>query len=288
MSTLLHTIWRPIFVLLRSAVFTVFWVALLLAYGRYVEPQWVLPSHNAVTMAELKAGLPIRIVQISDLHGQEFNRPGRLAELVNRQKPDVLVLTGDAVDGTVSDLDYLDRNLTPLQARFGKYFVLGNNEYSAEVSVEALIKRVEKAGFVVLRNSNTLVDIQGQKLWLVGVDDPSSGRADLAKALKGVGAGPKVLLSHSPEIIDQAAKAKIDLVLAGHTHGGQIRIPGIGNMVVNVAPEYEAYVSGMYEKDSTALYVNRGIGETRLPFRLFAPPEVAVLDLDSAKTETGE
>lgn len=268
---------------LKSALAGLLWATLILGYGRFVEPGWVWTSHNIVNLPGLKADPAVRIVQISDLHGQEFGTPGYLAEKVNRENPDLLVLTGDALDGRFSDLGYLERNLAPMKAKYGKFFVFGNNEYSLMMPLEDYVKQLEKAGFVILKNRSVQMNIRGQKFRLVGVDDPNYGRPDLSSALKDAGAGPKILLAHSPEIIYQAARAGVDLVLAGHTHGGQIRLPGLGNLATNVQPRFERFVSGFYQVGGTKLYVNRGIGTTRLLFRMFAPPEIAVFDLKAGE-----
>lgn len=258
-------------------------VPLILVYSLWVEPNWLRTTQKSIEIAGIAQGQPIKIVHLSDLHTKTFSRSDYLVEKVNSQKPDIIVITGDVFDGRWNDLNYIDSYLAPLKATYGKYFVYGNNEYHKRVDIKAFSTHLEKSGYVVLQNSNIKLDIRNQTLWLIGVDDPHTGRDNLAKALQGVGDGPKVLLAHSPEIINDAVKEGIDLVLVGHTHGGQMRLPGLRNTIVNVRSGYEEYLRGLYQVGNTQMYVNRGIGTTRLPMRLFVPPEIAVFDLQQAR-----
>lgn len=267
----------------RLVLIMVTLVAILLAYACYVEPNWLWTTKKSIEIAGISAGQSIRIVHLSDLHAKTLRRADLLTGKVHSQKPDIIVLTGDVIDGRFDDLTYINQLLTPLEATYGKYFVYGNNDHNRRIDAEAFSESLEKAGFVILPNSNLKLDIKGQTLWLIGVDDPHTGRDNLAKAMQGVGEGPKVLLAHSPEIIDDAVREGIDLVLVGHTHGGQVRLPGAGNIIVNVRPGYEEYLRGLYKVGRTQMYVNRGIGTTRLPMRLFVPPEIAVFDLQQAR-----
>jgi len=277
----------------------------------------------------------LRIVQISDLHGKR-SLQNKLPEKVNGLKPDILVITGDIIDNYHIDYSYIEQLAGPMRAKYGKFFVSGNNEYSTQLSWDEMEKTFRSSGVKVLHNSNYRIKISGGNLWLVGVDDPNRGRARLSEALKGTDGAPKILLAHSPEIIDEARAAKIDIVLAGHTHGGQIRIPGLDQrpglrnrfdeileklnywvnrganfiwrhrdrinevnlpgmrieetdksqfkgagevFTYNIKPGYEKYIAGLYRAGDTQMYVNRGLGETRIPFRLFSPPEITEFQL---------
>lgn len=267
----------------RLAVIVVASIVLVSGYAGYLEPNYLWITQKPIKIAGVSTGQSIKIVHLSDIHTKTFSRPDYLVEKVNSQKPDIIVITGDVFDGRLNDLTYMERYLAPLEANYGKYFVYGNNEYIGKVDMEGFSAHLEKAGYIILRNNNVKLDLKGQTLWLIGVDDPHTGRDNLAKAMQGVGEGPKVLLAHSPEIIDDAVREGIDLVLVGHTHGGQVRLPGAGNIIVNVRPGYEEYLRGLYKVGRTQMYVNRGIGTTRLPMRLFVPPEIAVFDLQQAR-----
>lgn len=312
-------------------------LALVFFYAREVEPYLLVVNKEKIVLTNLPRELDgIRIVQISDLHGKEFS--GNKLEKVSSLHPDILVITGDVLDRAHSDYRYIQRVLGPMQAKFGKFFVPGNNEYNTNLSWTEMATAYKKANVMVLRNRNYPVKFKGKHLWLVGVDDPNTDHDRLDQALQGTDQAPKILLAHSPEIIDKAGARNVDLVLAGHTHGGQVRIPGLAerpelkrkldiillraNYLVNrginyvwrrgeqindiyfqdmqlsgldkpevnlpdiglmfsfnMKPGFEKYVSGFYSVGHTKLYVNRGIGETWIPFRLFSPPEITEFEL---------
>ena len=311
---------------------------LLFFYARQVEPNLLMVHQQKVVIKNLPKELAgLRIVQISDLHGKEFTGD-KLVEKVNRLRPDILVITGDVLDGLHPQYEYIERVLGPMQARLGKFYVSGNNEYSANLSWGEMEKAYQQAKVTVLHNQSCRINFKGKYLWLVGIDDPSTGHDRLDLALQGTGQATKILLAHSPEIINQAEAKKIELVLVGHTHGGQIRIPGLArrpelkykverifekaNHVVNrilnyirahtdelnqinitntrlpeirqseirlpkadlmftlnMKPGFEKYVAGFYQVGDTRMYVNRGLGETWIPFRLFSPPEITEFQL---------
>jgi len=298
-------------------------LTVLLYYSRQIEPYLLVVKRVPIEIANLPPGMEgLRIVQISDLHGKEF-RDNRLVQKVNSLEPDILVITGDVIDRYHPDYSYIERVLGPMRVRLGKFMVCGNNEYSFNLSTERMDRSYHKAKVTVLHNRSHRIDYRNDHLWLVGVDDPNKGRDDLNLALKGTDGAPKILLAHSPEIIDKAKACKIDLVLAGHTHGGQVNIPGISQkpevkykidkfleqvdrevrvilpetkfagkaeeeinvskagklLEGNMKPGFEKYVSGLYSLGVTQMYVNRGLGETRAPYRLFAPPEITEFEL---------
>ena len=321
MLLLFRLVWR-IVKLLSIAVIA---LALLLVYAREVEPNLLLVSREEVAVRNLAEAFDgLRIVQISDLHGREFTKD-KLTAKVNSLQADILVITGDVIDRQHDDLSYIERVIGPMQAKYGKFFVTGNNEYSYGISLAKMNEAYRRAGVKVLNNTSFRLDKGGSHFWLVGVEDPNTNRHRLSLALKNTNQAPKILLAHSPEIINEAADQNIELVLTGHTHGGQIRLPGLSQrpelkndveqalekadywlnrglkyiwakldmaerpkidlpkpgpvLDYNMKPGFEKYVSGFYQAGDTTMYVNRGIGETRIPFRLFSPPEIAVFEL---------
>ena len=222
----------------------------------------------------------LKIAQISDLHIAPLLGADYVAKVVaecNRQAPDVVVITGDLVDGSVSQLWPQAELLGQLRAPQGVFFITGNHEYYS--GVEAWLAALTSLGIRVLRNEHvTLRDPHGGAFDLVGVDDlagrnmaPGHG-PDLIAALAGRDPSrPSVLLAHQPRMIHQAAAHHIDLMLSGHTHGGQIW--PFGYIVRLVQP----YLSGWAQHGDTQIYVNRGTGYWGPPMRLGQRPELTVL-----------
>ena len=137
---------------------------------------------------------------------------------------------------------------------------------------------------MILNNENQSIVVNQQDIWIIGVDDPVGGYDNLSRAITGIPEGGfKLLLSHSPAIIEEAHRARIELVLAGHTHGGQIYIPLISHLIVRLLGG-KGYIAGLYRVSQTYMYVTRGIGTSILPLRAFCPPEITLIKLEKEKT----
>ncbi len=252
------------------------------------------PSHSAYRAALRRLDIrlveiPIRrlpepfrgytIAYLSDLHVGSFLRSEDLvavARRVSALRPDLIALGGDFINYFEDELDELVPALRHLQARDGLVAVPGNHEYYAE-DPKRLLKRLADLGPVVLLNDAIAIRRGGTALWILGVDDGERGNFDLDAALRPVENGdPKILLSHQPDALPLAAERGIDLVLSGHTHGGQFRFPWIGPIVHHTK---HGYVGGLYRHGESTLYVGRGIGAAVVPFRLNCPPEVPFIRL---------
>ncbi len=226
----------------------------------------------------------LRIVQISDIHAgptikRDFVR--QITNQVNELKPDLIALTGDLVDGSVS---YLSNDVAPLadlRAPLGKFFITGNHEYYS--GVEHWLKETERIGFTNLVNEHRLVNINGATLTVAGVTDQEAGRilpeqkTDPAKALRGTPADSiKILLAHQPASINEASRLGVDLQLSGHTHGGQFK-----PFHLAVKQAYP-YVAGLHYHEGTWIYVNSGTGYWGPPLRIGIPNEITVIRLTKA------
>jgi predicted MPP superfamily phosphohydrolase len=223
---------------------------------------------------------PLVIVQLSDLHIDGWRDVRRLAHaltLVSQARPDVIVITGDFVLDHAEALQPAIPLLTSLSAPLGVYAVLGNHDlWSDRHAVTAALRA---SGITVLDNSGTKLTRGEISIFLAGLDDPWSGTPDLDAALAGNTAGlPVVLLLHEPDLgHDYVESGRAWLLLAGHSHGGQVRIPGRGPLVL---PAYaRRYTQGLYPVGDGWIYVNRGIGMATIPIRLFCRPEVTVLTI---------
>jgi uncharacterized protein len=231
-----------------------------------------------------KALSGFRIVQVSDLHigptlGGEWL--AGVVDGVNAADPDIVVITGDLVDGSVADLRADVAALGRLRAKHGVYFVTGNHEYYS--GVDAWLAELRRLGVRPLRNERVSIGEGEDSFDLAGVDDWSAHRfggdhgADLARALAGRDERRElVLLAHQPKQIDEAEKHGVGLQLSGHTHGGQIFPWGF---FVRLD---QPYVAGLSRQGDTHIYVSRGTGFWGPPMRVGAPPEISVIELTTA------
>ena len=234
------------------------------------------------------AGLPqplhgFSIVQITDLHiGSTIRRRfvQSVVDVANRQEPDLIVVTGDVVDGRVDDLREHTAPLAQLRARHGVFAVTGNHEYYSGAG--AWIEEFARLGMSVLMNRHVVLEHGAAPLVVAGVADYSahhfdrSHRSDAARALEGApsrAAAPRVLLAHQPRSADAADAAGIDLQLSGHTHGGQF-LPWRW-----AVPLQQPYTAGLHRHGQMWLYVSRGTGYWGPPKRLGAPSEITRLRL---------
>ncbi|MGH9358330.1 MAG: metallophosphoesterase [Terriglobia bacterium] len=222
----------------------------------------------------------LRIVQLTDIHLSLFTHleeVQRAVDLANRLHPDVIALTGDYVTLSPNYIWPAARALGKLRARLGVFAVLGNHDF--RVDAEEITRALRAQRIRVLRNSHHALRSGGATLWLVGVDDVWFSSDDLPAALESIPAcEPKILLCHNPAGISSAAKSGIDLMLSGHTHGGQVRLPIFGSLY---RPK-QGFLAGWNHLGETQIYVSRGIGKVVLPVRVSCPPEISCLCLRRA------
>jgi hypothetical protein len=230
---------------------------------------------------DLPFGRRVRVVQLTDIHsGLYMSREEmrRYAEQVNALRPDVFVLTGDYISNSMRFLPPCLEEMARVSARCGRFATLGNHEhwYGQLEELQAIFNR---HGISLLQNGHQVIETPEGPFAVAGIDDLRTGAPDLPAALRGIAPGiPTILLSHRPEIFPQAAAGGIALTLAGHYHGGQIKLSLPGGDI-SLAHLRTPYPEGLYRINDSHLYVSRGIGTTFTPVRLNAPPEVTLLHL---------
>lgn len=219
----------------------------------------------------------LSIAHLSDLHMTgRVTRPyyDEMVELTNAQQPDVIVITGDICE-KVACLEWIVPTLGRLRAKEGKFFVLGNHELKLP-DVSHLRRLMEQAGFVDVASQSRLVPLRGREILLAGTEMPWFGSLpnDLPSVTEGLF---RLLLSHTPDLLPWAKASAFDLMLAGHNHGGQIRLPIIGPLIAPSNYGFR-YAGGLYYEEPTLLHVSRGLGGLH-PVRLNCPPELPILIL---------
>lgn len=222
----------------------------------------------------------LRVVQLTDIHHSIFTPleyVQRAVKLTNLMHPDVVALTGDYVTFSPSYIWPVAQMLGKLRARHGVFAVLGNHDF--KVDAGEITHALQAQSIRVLRNQHYALRARSATLWMMGVDDLWSGVDDMAAALHSVPArDPKILLCHNPMGIHRAASYGIDFMLAGHTHGGQVRLPVVGSVRGN-SKLGERFVDGWNRLNGTQIYISRGIGRSVVPLRLNCPPEIACFRL---------
>lgn len=267
------------------------------SYGVRVEPTWLEVTQTPIGVRDLPAGFHgCRIVQLSDFHCSRHVTSAYLAEAVDlaqAQEPDLVVLTGDFVHRGYRYVNQVAQALARLSAPLGVYAVLGNHDFSVRNALGirrhrrlhlAVADALRLRGIGVLENEFVQLRRAGTALNLIGVADLWSRMCDLERAFTGLDPRlPCVMLAHNPRTVEHLAGRRCDLMLSGHTHGGQINWPGLGCPILS--KRARQFMAGLYRYQDTHLYVNKGVG-FGIRFRFGARPEVAVLVLHPAERPT--
>ena len=250
-----------------------------LLYATRIEPRRPVLERVTLKLPNLPPGLAgLRIGLLGAMHlGHPYTSENTVwaVQQIMAAKPDLIAISGDLVSFRRS-IGELPELLAPLRAPLGIYAVPGNHDYWEGVS--AIQAAVEPLGIRFLINAGVAINLGGARLFLAGVDDMWEGQPDLELALAERQAREfTVLLSHAPDFADYAAKHNVGLQLSGHTHGGHLRLPGLGAFA---RPFYGLrYLSGVFQVGATQLYVSRGLGGR--PLRLLCRPEATLITLSS-------
>lgn len=234
-----------------------------------------------VPLDKLPAALEgFKIIQMSDFHLYPYTQLAlveKVVKLTNSRQPDLVALTGDFVWHQAEAIFDLAPVLSGLNPKYGLFSVLGNHD--VESSRQVVRQGLREAGLPVLHNEGLTLTVGNSQLYIAGLDDAWHGRPDLKAALNGNSSTrPTILLMHEPDFVDNYARlGGVSLQLSGHSHGGQIRLPGVGALAL--PPMGQKYDQGLYQVNQTWLYTTRGVGMSILPLRFNCPPEITEITL---------
>lgn len=263
--------------------------ALLLLVALILSPLYIYIGTHSIAVKQYNVSIDnlppefegFTILHLTDLHSKQYGEgQNYLLETINEQQFDVIALTGDLVDRNNPDLKPTVELLAGLN-NSALYFVPGNHEH--RIDYDKLKKALLAHEVNILENKAKEYGRGDAHLWLLGVDDPSLGLERIDKALDDVGSvSPMILLAHAPGIYADAVEENIDLVLVGHTHGGQVRIPFIGAIYAPGQGFFPEYDYGLFTSGNTTMVINAGLGESIIPFRFNMRPEIVLVTLVSA------
>jgi hypothetical protein len=242
----------------------------------YVYSNRIETNLFTITRLNFRVGLNYKIIHISDTHfDTSVYSIDSLISIIEEAEPDIIIHTGDLIT-TLKGYDTAIQFIERLKEIAMVYIVAGNHDHWSGWGSKGMKKDLEGLGNVYVLNNE---GVKHDEIWIIGVDDPYTYHDNLSKAIEDVkGSGLKILLAHSPQIIGKVDNG-IDIILSGHTHGGQIRIPFIGPLWLPLPYEYRKYDYGLFEFGRVRMFVTRGIGTTFFPLRFNCSPEVVIINL---------
>ncbi|MGB9696235.1 MAG: metallophosphoesterase [Ignavibacteria bacterium] len=266
------------------------------ALGMLRRDRWEL-TKRSITIPGIPPGLKgTRIVLFSDIHSGPFMSYPQMreyCEIINNLNADLILIPGDFTDTKKSEIKAFNLAFRDVKAKYGIYGTLGNHDYFSDPSYisESIINETP---IKMLRNNYARVDINDNSLLLLGIEDTrDSGTNNSDKLLEYLDETynkiadltsefkykiPRILLAHKPYIFEFTSKYNIDLMVSGHTHGGQIVLFQGGTLNLSIAATISKYISGYYEFNNSKLYVSRGLGTVGMPIRVNCPPEITILE----------
>ena len=275
-------IWCLVAVLAAAVVIWIAWGNTALELNTYTVSSEKLPE----------AFNGFRIAHVSDLHNTEIGKDNEtLLEMLKQAEPDIIAITGDMIDARNTDMDIALHFAMEAMKIAPCYYVTGNHE-ARIAEYEKFREPLSELGVVILEDENVMIEREGETIELVGIDDPSfdidyllgdsvaAVRSKFEK-LEFEGESFTVLLSHRPELFEIYSEYNLDLVLSGHAHGGQFRLPLLGGLIAPNQGLFPKYDAGLYAEDTTSMIVSRGIGNSAFPFRFNNRPEVILIELSS-------
>ncbi|MGB7069816.1 MAG: metallophosphoesterase [Pyrinomonadaceae bacterium] len=246
--------------------------------------KYAMDEANSLSLENVEIILPrfpkvldgLKVIHLSDIHHSPLTDLGHITNaitIVNRLKPDMVLLTGDYVSHEAKYIRPVAGALGTLESKFGTYACLGNHDHWTDATL--VTSSFRKNGIRVLINEGFRFELHGASFWLAGVDDHMVGKTDLPAALRGSFPDEmKLLLAHNPLIFRQSVRSGIDLTLSGHTHGGQVKLRDENKRIL----PRRRLSGGLHGRKNSQIYITRGIGTVVLPVRYQCPPEISVLN----------
>lgn len=257
----------------------------------YAQNNWIGKSGYQLQFSSLPENFTgFKIIQISDLHSKAFGKDQQgIVQIIKNANPDIIAITGDLIDSRHFDAE-ASMSLVRQAVKIAPvYFVSGNHEERSG-KYPLLKKALEDAGVIVLENDSSEIAVGGQSIFIAGIDDSAQGRETYGEAdslgltlkkMKAAGepGAFRLLLVHRPEMLARYARYGFDLILSGHAHGGQIRLPFLGGLVAPGQGFFPRYSSGVYRENRSVMVVSRGLGNSLFPQRIFNRPEIVEVTL---------
>lgn len=226
-----------------------------------------------------------KIAQISDLHNKKFGRQqNRIIRILSNETPDIIVITGDIVDSDRTNIETALEFVEQAIKIAPVYFVTGNHEHwLSEYDRDNLLEGMKQRGVTLLDNQTMNMDKYGDEFYLAGLSAVHLSDNVLKTMCSDMDSTKlQIVLAHEPQFLYNYSDADVHLVLSGHAHGGQIRLPVIGGLVAPGQGFFPKYTSGTYKKNSTTMIVSRGLGNSIIPIRVFNRPEVVIITLQKS------
>lgn len=261
-------------------LWTVILLAIVAGVKVYIDTNTFKVHTVHLETEKLPAGSELTMLQISDLHNKVFDEGNKgLTETAVTLDPDIIVLTGDLVDRKTKDFRDVFAFVEKLTSFHGHvYFVTGNHEWD-HPRVEELLNGLKERDVAVLNNRNVLLEHHHETIRLVGVDNVSTHHENMREAFVNIRPDEyTILLSHAPTVVDKYDHLPADLILSGHTHGGQVRLPLIGAVIAPDEGFFPTWDKGIYEfSDHQYLYIDSGLGTSIAPIRFLNQSQVSFI-----------
>ncbi|MCK5113638.1 MAG: metallophosphoesterase [Phycisphaerae bacterium] len=247
----------------------------------FIEPHGFKVTEHTITISDLPQEWDgVTIAHLSDIHIGRLSDLDDAREIVNMTndlRADLIVITGDFVSRADAITPALVEVLRDLRAPMGVYAVIGNHDHWTDAP--KMVAMFEAAGIRFLTNKHQILIRNGKPLALGGVDDLMSGNSDVTLAFTGVPNGvPRILLSHNPDYAElMPPGSNVDLMLCGHTHGGQVNIPLVGRLILPI--KYPKYAEGLVQGPQCQVFISRGLGMVYIPARFNCRPEIPLITL---------